>query len=124
MKLADINYVISADLYPLINQAENGDLEAQLTLLEAFDEGKGASKSSEVVAYLEQKIFDTSEDTLVKLGILWNRAIRSGHIGEYQIMKVQFNETIDFMQENIPMEEWDFSLFDLMSEFLQQEQPV
>ena len=103
----------------IFSKAEEGDLDAQLTLLEAFDEGKNAARSAELVSYIEQKIFNSSDDLMVKLGVLWNIAVRAGHRGDYPTMKTQFNRVIIFMQENIPMEEWDFSLFEHMSDFLE-----
>ncbi len=112
-------YILDAELHPMIKRAENGDLEAQLILAEAFGDGKNAVKSPQVAAYFEQKIFDSTEDTLVKLGALWNLAVRANQEDDYPLMKKRFNKVIDFMQENIPMEEWDFSLFDYMDKFLQ-----
>lgn len=113
--------LLDAELHPLIVKAENGDLDSQMILLEAFDEGKNAAKSPELAEYFEQKIYDSTDDLLVKLGVLWNVAVRAGHKGDYSTMKTQFSKVIDFMQENLPMEEWDFSLFSLMEDFLEQE---
>ncbi|WP_020534870.1 hypothetical protein [Lewinella cohaerens] len=121
MRLNDQNYILDAELLPMIAKAENGDLEAQLILAEAFGEGKNASESPNMAAYFEQMIFNSTEDTLVKFSILWNLAIRAKQQQDYSLMKLRFHDAIDFMQENIPMEEWDFSLFGLMEDFLLQE---
>jgi len=37
-------------------------------------------------------------------------------------MKARFHKVIDFMQQNMPMEEWDFSLFDFMEVYIQSDE--
>ena len=112
-------YLMDSDLIPFIEKAENGCLDSQATLANAFCCGEGAKKNEELARYFEKLMFNNTDDNRVKLGEIWNPAIREYDRGNYDKMIEKFNIAIDFMQENIPMEKWDFSLFAIMEEYTQ-----
>jgi len=115
-------FMLDADLLNHIKQAENGCVESLVTLVDAFGEGNGAKQDPELAAYFERKIYELASDNILKLSVLWNLAIRAKQQGQYETMKARFHKVIDFMQQNIPMEEWDFSLFDFMEVYTQNEE--
>ena len=112
-------YLMDSELIPLIEKAQNGCLLSQCTLADAFCCGEGAKKNEELARYFEKLMFNNTDDNRVKLGVLWNPAIREYQRGNYDKMIEKFNIAIDFMQENIPMEKWDFSLFAIMEKYTQ-----
>lgn len=112
-------YLMDSELIPLIEKAQNGCLLSQCALADAFCCGEGAKKNEELARYFEKLMFNNTDDNRVKLGVLWNPAIREYQRGNYDKMIEKFNIVIDFMQENIPMEKWDFSLFAIMEEYTQ-----
>ena len=116
---ADKLYMLDAELLPLIEKANNGCFDSQVELANAFTHGEGAKINDSLAAKYEEMIFDATDNNLAKLAILWNIAIREKDAGEYEAMQQHFHTVINFMQENIPMKEWDFSLFAMMEEFTQ-----
>ena len=104
-----------------MKEAEHGCLQSQIALAQAFGSGIGAKKDPELAAYYDLKIYESTDDDRVKLAVLWNLAIREKDKGNYEAMKEKFQVVIDFMQENMPMEDWDFSLFDLMESYTQSD---
>lgn len=112
-------FLIDTVLLPLIEQAEKGCFDSQVELIDAFTHGRGTKVDDALAAKYEAMLFENTNDPIVKLAILWNAAIYRKQKGEYEAMKRQFQITIDFMQEHIPMEEWDFSLFAQMEEYTQ-----
>jgi hypothetical protein len=113
--------LMDVSLQELIPQAEEGCVISQATLLEAFEEGKGAQKSEDLVYYFEEKLIESTSDPKFELGVLWNRALRKKDRGDFEGMKDGFHQVINFMQNNMEMEDWDFSLFELMEGFLFEE---
>ena len=111
--------LVDLDLFDYFIPAEKGCIDSQLTLIEAFDKGLGAQRSSRLQAYFEDKLFETTDDNRVKLGITWNQALKAGRIRRYDEMKQGFNKAIDFMQMEMPMEDWDFELFEYMELYTQ-----
>ena len=116
---SDSLYLMDSDLIPLIEKAQNGCLLSQSTLANAFCRGEGAKKNEKLARHFEKLMFETTDDDRVKLAALWNPAIREYERGNYSKMIEKFNIAIDFMQDNIPMEKWDFSLFAIMEEYSQ-----
>lgn len=116
---SDNLFMVDADLLPLFEKARNGCLDSQLKLVIAFNDGERAKKNEKLTSELEKLIFKTADDSKLKLAALWNPAIREFEKGNYNKMIEKFNIVIDFMQENIPMEKWDFSLFAIMEECTQ-----
>lgn len=112
-------YLMDSDLIPLIEKAHNGCLRSQSKLAKAFCSGIGAKKNETLARHFEKLMFETTDDNRVKLAALWNPAIREYERGNYDEMIERFNMAIDFMQHNIPMEKWDFSLFVIMEEYTQ-----
>ncbi|MCB0651508.1 MAG: hypothetical protein KDC85_09560 [Saprospiraceae bacterium] len=117
--LSDNSFMIDSDLLPLFDKAENGCLSSQIKLAVAFCEGEGAKKNEALARKFEKLMFDTTDDYRFKLAALWNPAIRAHERGDLEDMKAYFHKVIDFMQENVPMEKWDFSLFEVMEKLTQ-----
>ncbi len=113
-------FMIDSDLLPLINKARDGCVNSQIDLSIAFGDGEGAKKNEKLAREFEALIFNTTDNNNLKLAALWNPAIREGENGNFEAMIDQFHLAIDFMQENIPMENWDFELFAIMEKLTQE----
>ena len=111
--------LVDLDLFDYLIPAENGCIDSQLALIAVFEKGLGAQCSLRLQAYFEDKLFETTDDNRVKLGIIWNQALKAGRRGRYDEMKKGFNKAIDFMQMEMPMEDWDFELFEYMELYTQ-----
>ena len=110
-------FMMDSELLPLLEKAKNGCFESQVILADAFSHGNGAKQDENLASEYEQMIFENTQDVDIKLGVLWNRAMKEKNARNYKVMIENFNKVIDFMQENIPMQEWDFTLFAMMEEF-------
>ena len=116
------SFLLDTQLLKHVKEAEIGCLDSQIALAEAFGCGVGAKKDPELAAYYERKIYESTVDDRIKLAALWNLAIREKEKGNYEAMKEKFQVVIDFMRENMPMEDWDFSLFNFMETYTQSDQ--
>ncbi len=119
---SDSFYILDAELLPLIEKADNGCFDAQMDLSEAFTHGEGAKINNKLASKYGRMLFESTDNNRLKLGILWNEAILEKEAGNYEEMVAGFHVVINFMQENMPMDEWDFSLFAQMEEFTQFEE--
>lgn len=114
----NFNFIINAELLPLMEKANNGCFDSLIEVVSYLDDNP-IERNLETTLHYHHLIFKNSNDLRVKLAALWNSAISYKDAGRYNDMEKQFHVAIDFMQENIPMEDWDFSLFYLMEEFTQ-----
>ena len=78
-------------------------------------------KNLDKKAYYLNKIYETSSDNTHKVAALWDLALIEKGKGNIVEMEKKFNIVIDFMQENIPMKEWEFIHFDWMEIFISEE---
>ncbi|MFK7979266.1 MAG: hypothetical protein AB8G86_04755 [Saprospiraceae bacterium] len=117
---AENAYLLDIDLLPFVEKAENGCFDSQVHLLEAFTFGYGVKKNKALEEKYGKMVYENTDDDSVKLAILWNLANRAYDYGNYEEMEIRFNEVIKFMQNNIPMDEWTFELFELMKERLEE----
>lgn len=115
----DSSFLLDANLIPLLKEAKNGCIDAQINLAIAFGDGKGARVNEKLARHFEKMMFDTTDDYRLKLAVLWNPAIREYERGNYERMTEKFHIVIDYMQRYIPMEKWDFSLFTIMENYTQ-----
>lgn len=114
----NFNFIINAELYPLIEKANKGCFDSLLEVATFLGEN-ALDRNLEASLYYNQLIFQNTDILNLKLAALWNSAISFKLAGKFQEMEHQFHVAIDFMQENIPMKDWDFELFYLMEEFTQ-----
>ncbi len=119
IKESNGSFLMDAELISLIDKANDGCLISQSKLAIAFCRGDGAKKNEKLALHFEKLMSENTNDNRIKLAALWNPAIREYERGNYQVMIEKFNIAIDFMQENIPMEKWDFSLFEIMEKYTQ-----
>lgn len=115
----EMPYLLDAELLPFIEKAKKGCIMSQAELANAFSEGKGASMNIELAKKYHEMLFNSTNDEIIELVSIWNIAISENRLGNYENMKDILHFAIDFMQEHIPMEEWDFSLFQIMKELTQ-----
>ena len=110
--------IIDAELLPLKKKAKAGDIDALIKLSEAFRTGKKAKKNYTLSKEYAEKLFDSLDDKyeLAKYYTLWNLAVLEADYGNYENLKERFYQIIDFMQKNIPMEDWKFEIFDWIKE--------
>lgn len=111
--------LMDSQLLPLITKAENGDISAQAKLSEIFWKGQGTQKNyQKAKQYLDMLLnsSEAEENKILALGCLFNLALMEKDFGHFEAMKNGFHKVIDFMQEQIPMEDWDFTLFETMFE--------
>jgi hypothetical protein len=120
--LREKNAMLDIELMKYVEPAENGCIDSQLELIDAFESGIGTKQDSELAAYIGRKLYKLTDDNRVKLGLLWNEALLERNRGNYDKMKEGFHQVINFMQKNMPMEEWDFSLFEDMEFYTQSEE--
>ena len=111
-------FMIDAELLPLVHDANEGCLYSQMMLAHAFGQGEGAKKDRELETKYEEMIFETTDNNVEKVAVLWNAAMKEK---DREKKKEKFNVVIDFMQEHLPMEEWDFELFAIMESHIQGE---
>ncbi len=112
-------FLLDAELYPLLEEAENDCLYSQMVLTDAFCKGKSAKKDLDMKGYLLKKIYANTDNNLYKMIALWDLALIERDKGNYELMKKKFHDVVDFMQKNMPMKKWDFELFAMMEEFIQ-----
>ena len=115
-------FIMDAELLPLVEEAENGCLYSQMVLTDAFSTGKKAKRDLDKKEYFLKKIYATAEQNIHKLSALWDLALIERYRGNDDLMREKFNIAIDFMQENMPMEEWDFELFYWIEKFVSDEE--
>jgi hypothetical protein len=116
--ISDDAILVDAELLPLFEKARNGCLDSQLKLITAFSDGTGAKKNEVLTSELEAMIFNSTDNNRFKLAALWNPAIRESEKGNSDEMIAQFHRIIYFMQEHIPMQEWNFDLFTGMEKLI------
>ncbi|MCB0517383.1 MAG: hypothetical protein H6577_23685 [Lewinellaceae bacterium] len=56
---------------------------------------------------------------LARYDILWNLVLLEGKFNGKEAMIKAFYEMLDFMRENIPLKDWDFSQFEFIGELIQ-----
>ena len=113
------NYLMDADLLPIAREAAEGCFDSQVTIIGAFTDGEGAKPNPILARFYEEMLFKNTDNEFIKLEILWNYAMAEKNAQNYSAMVEKFQDVIDFMQEHIPMSEWDFSLFAQMKEYIQ-----
>lgn len=111
IKTANNFYLLDADLLPLMGKAENGCYYAQIDLLHAFTYGNGAKRDRQLEKKYAEMVYESTEDSLMKLAVLWNLAVREKELGNHELMKAKFEEAIRFKVENLPVDKWDFNMF-------------
>ena len=104
-------YMLDADLLPLMDKAESGCYYAQVDLLHAFTYGNGAKRDRKLEKKYATMVYNNTEDSLMKLAVLWNLAMREKELGNLELMKAKFEEAIRFKVAHLPVDKWDFDMF-------------
>ena len=110
--------IMDAQLLVLKEKAESGNADALADLAHAFRTGEGAGKNYSLAKKYNELLLNSldGENVLGKYYVLWNLAVLEADYGNYENLKKRFYQIIDFMVNNIPMEEWNFDVFDWIKE--------
>lgn len=116
--------IIDSKLLPLFEKAENGCLTSQVKLASVFCRGEGAKQNEKLARKYDAMLYNNTDNPLLQLGTLFNRAVRSYERKDKEDMILYFGYTFHFMLEYIPMEEWDFSLIQRMYDYTQGDEKL
>lgn len=119
-KTEQTNFIIDSELLPLFEKAENGCFDSIVDLAIAFGEGNGAKIDYELAGKYEAMMLGQTDDNELKLRLLWNKAVYHRDRADYDLMEEQFKIVVAFMLKNIPVSEWNFSLFEMIEELSQE----
>ena len=123
-------FIIDAELLPLVEKAEEGCLSSQQRLFEVFVDGDKAKVNYEIAVYYLDLAYKTINhlnlpenefNNKIRQNILWNKAQTLGLKGDVEATKEAFFEMIDFMRDNLPLEDWNFSQLETIINLIHQE---
>jgi len=116
--LANEVFLMDAKLYPLLNEAKNGCITAQGKLSDAFFLGQGADINYKLAEKYQRMIIEQCDNDFyeLKLNMLVALGVGNRLRGNISKMEYWFREAMKYMTEEMPLEEWDFSIVEIMED--------
>ena len=124
-------FICDSSLLPLVEKAEEGCLASQQKLFESFADGKGTKVNLEIASYYIELAHttvnqyddgDNEYNKLIRQDILWNRLQIAGMKEDVEASKNAFFELLDYLRNEVPLEEWDFSRLEFIQQIIHPEE--
>ena len=123
------SYNVNSSLFSVIERATLGSITALYELCIAHKKGDKVNKDLEIaslfaleIMYFLEKENRTIDNAELYIQILLEYALIEKERENYEIMKESFNDVVSNMQKFIPIEKWDYSIFEIIEQSMKESQ--
>lgn len=115
---SESSVIFDVDLFPFIQDANNGDIDAIMKVAYAFMNGENATANYDIAIRYFHLLFKSLDKNqyMARHKVQFNIATIEAKRGNYEELKLRFYNIIKQLYQEVPFEEWNFEVFDWMKE--------
>jgi len=121
---SESSVIFDVELFPFIQDANNGDIDAIMKVAYAFMSGENAKANYDIAIRYFDLLFKSLDESyyMERHQIQFNIAIIEAKKGNYEELKLRFYNIIKQLYKEVPIEEWNFDVFDWMKECINSQE--